>query len=383
MKVSSIHRLLMTQFLSALADNMILMATIFVITERALGNVYVGIVQASFFVAYILLAPYAGVLSERIPKANILWLGNMIKLVGAVLLLCGLNPALSYAMIGVGACIYGPGKYAILRELTDNPQSLYKANGLVEGSTIVSILLGTVLGGFLTTVSFHLSVAVIIGCYLLSFFFAWILPRGGTTNVSYDRAWRDFGIDINVLIRNPQAKSSLMGSSSFWMMSSVLRLAMLAWIPIALNLQGTDKASIFMGISAIGIMFGAILSPKVIPLAKLSRLTYVGAGMAVAVCGVCFVPNMYVTAIILFLAGFLGGSYVIPLNTILQNEGDSVGSGKVIAIQNFCENVFMLTGTLLYTGALKIGMGIPFILVFFSMVFLLVALYVRRSFVKS
>lgn len=373
----------MTQFLSALADNMILMATIFVITERALGDVYVGIVQASFFVAYILLAPYAGVLSERIPKANILWVGNMIKLVGAILLLCGLNPALSYAMIGVGACIYGPGKYAILRELTDNPQSLYKVNGLVEGSTIVSILMGTVLGGFLTTVSFHLTVSVIIGCYLSSFFFAWILPRGGTTNVSYNRAWRDFSIDIRVLIRNPKAKSSLMGSSSFWMMSAVLRLAMLAWIPIALNLQGTDKASIFMGISAIGIMFGAILSPKVIPLAKLSRLTYVGAGMAVAVCGVCFIPNMYVTAIILFLAGFLGGSYVIPLNTILQNEGDSVGSGKVIAIQNFCENVFMLTGTLFYTGALKIGMGIPFILVFFSMVFLLVALYVRRSFVKS
>ncbi|MFF2531208.1 MFS transporter [Brevibacillus sp. NPDC058079] len=170
MKIGDINRLLATQFLSALADNMILMATIYVITEKALGNVYVGIVQACFFVAYILLAPYSGVLSERLPKSNILWIGNVFKLIGALMLFIGINPAVSYAMVGVGACIYGPGKYAILRELTKNEQELYKANGSVEGSTIVSILLGTVIGGFLATWSFFLAMIVIMVCYGLSFF---------------------------------------------------------------------------------------------------------------------------------------------------------------------------------------------------------------------
>lgn len=381
--IKPLNRLLITQFLSALADNMILMATIHVITAKALGNVYVGIVQAAFFVAYILLAPYAGVLSERVHKSSVLWIGNVLKLIGAILLSFGLDPALSYAIVGIGACLYSPGKYGILKELTNNENDLYKANGMVEGSTIVAILLGTVLGGFLSTHSFPLAMTVIMAFYGLSFLFAWVLPKGSVTNVSFSSAWKSFGQDISVLWRIPQAKSSLIGTSSFWMISSVLRLAMIAWIPIALHLSGEDKASLFMGVSAIGIMIGAITSPKIIPLARLKRLALLGTGMAVAIGFVGFLPQMILTGAILFVAGFLGGVYVIPLNTILQERGQPVGTGKTIAIQNFFENIMMLTGTLIYTGALHIGIDIPLILVFFAVIFVIVVYYVRTAFKKN
>lgn len=380
--IKPLNRLLITQFLSALADNMILMATIHVITAKAHGNVYLGIVQAAFFIAYILLAPYAGVLSEKVPKASVLWIGNILKLVGALLLLVGLDPALSYAIVGIGACLYSPGKYGILKELTKNENELYRANGLVEGSTIVAILLGTVLGGFLSTHSYQLAMSVILAFYALSFLFAWILPKGSVSNVSFASAWKCFRQDISMLWSIPQAKSSLIGTSSFWMISAVLRLAMIAWIPIALHLSGEDKASLFMGVSAIGIMIGSITSPKIIPLAKLKRLVFLGTGMAVAIAFVGFLPQMIVTGAILFVAGFLGGVYMIPLNTILQERGQPVGTGKTIAIQNFFENILMLTGTLIYTGALKIGVQIPLILVFFAIIFVGVVFYVRSAFQK-
>jgi LPLT family lysophospholipid transporter-like MFS transporter len=374
-----LHKLLVTQFLSALADNAILMATIFIIMEQGLGNVYVGIVQASFFVAFALLAPYSGILSEKIPKSNVLWLGNSIKFGGAILLFAGLNPAVAYAIVGIGACIYGPGKYAILREITQDEQELYKANGMVEGSTIIAILLGTVLGGLLSAKSIPLAMAVILGAYILSFVFAWLLPRGSVSDVRFTRAWRDFARDIATLLKIKEAKTSIIGTSSFWMTSSVLRLAMIAWIPVVLHI-GEDKASLYMGVSAVGIMTGAFLSTKIIPLFKMNRLLYVGLSMGILIALIGLMSSSITIAFLLFLSGFFGGTYLIPLNTVLQEKGEIVGNGKTIAIQNFFENVMMMTGTLLYAGALNIGIEIPSILLGFGLVFAGLALIVARGY---
>jgi MFS transporter, LPLT family, lysophospholipid transporter len=362
-----------------MADNMLLMATIHVIMEKQLGNVYVGIVQACFFIAYALLAPYAGILSERVPKAQVLWMGNVLKMVGATFLFVGGDPAVSYALAGIGACVYGPGKFAILREITSKEEELYKANGLVEGSTIIAILIGTVLGGFLSSKSFILAMVIILLSYVISFIFAWILPRGEVSPVSYRHAWRNFFKDIQTLFHIREAKSAIIGGSSFWMTSAVLRLSVIAWIPMALHL-GEDKASLYMGISAIGIMTGAILSPKIIPLHRLERIFYIGAGMSLCIAIVGWFPHILLTGILLYLAGFFGGAYMIPLNTKLQEKGVVVGNGKTIAIQNFFENVLMISGTLVYTGALKIGVSIPVILVGFACLFFVIVFFVKTSF---
>jgi LPLT family lysophospholipid transporter-like MFS transporter len=360
--LKNMHKLLLSQFLSALADNAILMATLNIITSKALGAAYMGIVQASFFVAYIILAPYASVLSERIPKSNVLMWGNAFKLIGVVMLALYLDPALAYAVVGIGACIYSPGKYGILRELTKSSDELYKANGLVEGSTIVAILIGTVLGGFLSTYSITLLLIVIALSYVVSWLLAIWLPKGTVSEVSFKGAWKIFFVDIKSLWVIPEVKISLLGTSSFWMSSAVLRLGMLAWIPIALHLVGEDKASLFMGVSAVGIMFGAIASPKLIPLTKQRIAFAFGIAMALVIMLVGFIPQMYVTGALLFFAGFLGGTYVIPLNTTLQEKGKHVGSGKVIAIQNFFENFAMVAGTLVYTQLVHMSIGIPYIL---------------------
>ena len=60
----------------------------------------------------------------------------------------GLNPFLSYGLVGVGAAAYSPAKYGILSELVTT-DLLVKANGLLESSTIAAILVGAVAGGML------------------------------------------------------------------------------------------------------------------------------------------------------------------------------------------------------------------------------------------
>ena len=50
-------------------------------------------------------------------------------------MLFGVDPLLSYAIVGLGAAAYSPAKYGILTELLPHSQ-LVKANGWIEGLTI-------------------------------------------------------------------------------------------------------------------------------------------------------------------------------------------------------------------------------------------------------
>ncbi len=81
-----------------------------------------------------------------VPKGKVMFLSNAIKVAGCVMMLLGLHPLLSYAIVGLGAAAYSPAKYGILTELLPNSQ-LVKANGWIEGLTILSVIMGVVLGG--------------------------------------------------------------------------------------------------------------------------------------------------------------------------------------------------------------------------------------------
>ncbi|RYD05948.1 hypothetical protein N752_06800 [Desulforamulus aquiferis] len=68
------------------------------------------------------------------------------------------------------------------------------------------------------------------------------------------------------------------------------------------------------------------------------------------------VNTLPLTLALLLLAGCLGGIFLVPMNTCLQQIGNqTIGTGKTIAIQNFVENTFMFLGVGLYTVATRQG----------------------------
>ena len=118
--------LLGSQFLSAFGDNAILSVILGPLTfARAAGTITEAQVNSAnplysavFFLPFILLAPLAGFLNDRYSKTRWLLGGNMIKLLGTLTALTGLlleNEwfAMSYLIIGIGACAYSPAKYGI------------------------------------------------------------------------------------------------------------------------------------------------------------------------------------------------------------------------------------------------------------------------------
>jgi MFS transporter, LPLT family, lysophospholipid transporter len=56
----------------------------------------------------------------------------------------------AYGIVGLGAAAYSPAKYGILTEYLPH-HKLVVANGWIEGLTVASIILGTVLGGALVS----------------------------------------------------------------------------------------------------------------------------------------------------------------------------------------------------------------------------------------
>src|SRR5437870_8164588 len=136
------------QFFSSLADNALLVAAIALLMQADAPSWLTPYLKFFFVISYVLLAPYAGAFADRLPKGQVMFLANGVKIVGCVLMLWGIDPLAAYAVVGLGAAAYSPAKYGILTEYLPHRQ-LVVANGWIEALTGASILLGTVLGGVL------------------------------------------------------------------------------------------------------------------------------------------------------------------------------------------------------------------------------------------
>ncbi len=113
-----IFRVLTTQFITAFADNAVLFTAItMVMLQSDIDSWYIPALQASFLVAYVVIAPWAGRFADARPKPTVMFGANLIKAAGAGMLLLNIEPLIAYAMIGLGAAMYSPAKYGILPEL--------------------------------------------------------------------------------------------------------------------------------------------------------------------------------------------------------------------------------------------------------------------------
>src|SRR5688572_26019288 len=136
------------QFFSSLADNALLVAAIALLMQADAPSWLTPYLKFFFVISYVVLAPYVGAFADRLPKGHVMFFANTIKIVGCLAMLWGLEPLAAYAIVGLGAAAYSPAKYGILTEYLPH-NKLVVANGWIEGLTLGSIILGTVLGGAL------------------------------------------------------------------------------------------------------------------------------------------------------------------------------------------------------------------------------------------
>ena len=351
--------LLGAQFLTAFADNAILFTAIAMLffdhdaPPRAAW--YVPALQASFLVAFVALAPWSGPFADRRPKPQVLLIGNMLKAAGAALMFAGVEPLAAYALVGAGAAVYSPAKYGILPELVGSDR-LVRANGWIEGSTILAIVLGTVVGSRIADRSISYALMMVIACYALSAAATLALPRLPAAQADAAAGIRTFVGRFRTLFETATWRFSMLGNALFWASAAVLRLLLVAWAPVVLlTATASDVADLTLFL-ALGIVVGALLVPHLIPIERLRRARLAAYAMGVAILVFSLAGSAWPARAALFAIGICGGMFLVPINAALQNIGHrTIGSGRAVALQSFFENASMLTSVAIYTAAVSAG----------------------------
>jgi LPLT family lysophospholipid transporter-like MFS transporter len=353
---------LIAQFLSAMADNALLFGALALLRNQHYAPWTAPLLQEFFVGAYILLAPFVGPFSDSKSKGTVMLLANGVKLVGSLGMCIGLNPFLMYGLVGAGAAAYSPAKYGILSELT-SPAQLVKANSLIEASTIAAILIGAIAGGTLADWSVAATLALVTACYgaaaLANLLIPKLPPERDLKSLSVPVILRSFGHALTTLIRIPDARFSILGTSLFWGAGSTMRFLLVAWVPLALGIASNRMPAYLNAMVAVGIVIGAGLAARFITIEKAQRALPAGILIGAAVCLLAWTSTLPIAFALMILAGACGGFYVVPLNALLQDRGHrSVGAGNAIAIQNLAENTMMLLMVGLYTITDRAGASV-------------------------
>jgi LPLT family lysophospholipid transporter-like MFS transporter len=347
-----IYPLLVAQFLSAFADNAILFTVIAIVMQTANpASWYVPALQSVFLIAFVVLAPWVGGFADHHAKSRVLIIANLIKATGTGLLLLNVEPLMAYCVVGAGAAIYSPAKYGILPELAGH-QFLVKANSWIEGSTILAILLGMVIGAKVADYSTHLALSGTILLFIISAVVTLFLPVKVAKKTDTGSKIMEFGRQMGRFFSTPRSRFAILGGSLFWAAAATLRVIIVAWAPLVLLSKNASEIAELTLFLAIGIIAGSAIVPRIIPLEHLRRARVPAYLMAVFIFILSLMDAIWPARFALFFIGMMGGMFIVPINAALQELGQqSIGSGSAVALQGFFQNLAMLLAVGSYTFA--------------------------------
>ncbi|VFR46237.1 Probable transmembrane protein [plant metagenome] len=386
------------QALSSLADNALFIAAIALIQELHGPDWMTPAMKWCFAASYVALAAFVGAFADSYPKGRVMFITNALKVAGCLLMFCYASFGLSstgqtylvcaaYALVGIGAAAYSPAKYGIVTEMLP-PHLLVKGNSWIEGLTVISIILGTVVGGWLISSSVsswllahewartlvstpaEAAILVIAFVYLGAAACNLLIPH---THITYPPQQKNplkliatFRGYVRTLWRDKLGQISLAVTTLFWGAGATLQLIVIEWGRSHLG-YGLDKASMLMGVAALGTVVGSVLAGR-IPLTRALSVLPVGALMGVVVMMMPLVYSPWSVYVLLLITGALAGFFVVPMNALLQHRGHVLlSAGHSIAVQNFNEQLNILLMVAAYTIMLKLHLPINTIIVIFGL----------------
>jgi len=380
------------QFFSSLADNALLVVAIALLIDLNAPAYLTPMLKFVFVLFYVILAPFVGAFADSMAKGRVMFVSNTIKIVGCSLLFFAMHQYFAlaaYAVVGLGAAAYSPAKYGILTELLP-PEQLVTANGWIEGLTVASIVLGTVLGGVLITPSVatlmlsfdfplidtgidsavEASIIIIGVFYTIAALFNLFIPDTGVDHriLKFSPLFlvHEFSHCIKLLWTDKLGQISLAVTTLFWGAGATLQFIVLKWAEAALNFP-LNQAAQLQGVVALGIAIGAVLAAKIVSLRQSVKVIPLGIIMGLVVMVMTLVTNLWIAIGLLVIIGGLAGFFVVPMNALLQHRGHILmGAGHSIAVQNFNENLSILAMLLLYALLIWLDVHIYVVIILFG-----------------
>jgi acyl-[acyl-carrier-protein]-phospholipid O-acyltransferase / long-chain-fatty-acid--[acyl-carrier-protein] ligase len=322
--------LLVTQFLGAMNDNIFRWLAVFIgkdlvleLHQGSLIAVAEGAIERDRQMAvaagagllvlpFILLAAPAGYLGDRFSKRNVI-IGCkaaevVIMILGMAAILHG-NIYVLFAVVflmGSQSALFGPSKYGSIPEIVRDDR-IQAANGLIGLTTIVAIVLGTVIPGYLYTwtrplgrENWWISASVLVGVAGVGLLTSFLIRPLRAANPArrfpvnpLGRMVHDFG---ELARRRPLLLASL-GSAAFWGVGMMcnLNVERTAALDMAITPEavGWLVAMLALGIGAGSIAAGVWARGRI----ELGMVPYGAAGIALGAMLVFGLPQSHTVAV--------------------------------------------------------------------------------------
>ena len=299
-----------------------------------------------FTVPFVLFPGYAGTLGDRFSKRTVAiatkyWelLVMMVGLAAFVLR----EPLLIWAMLfmmAMQSTFFSPAKYGILPE-TLPEERLSWANGILNMTTFVAIILGTAVAGILLErlqEQVYLTSVPLIVLSLLGLATAHGMARAPAADparrVSVN-PWSGLGRCLKVYWQDRPLYMTLLGVTYFWFAGLVIQQNV---VEFGKTMEYSHTVNSLLQVSlALGIGLGSFAAGLVSRRKIEVGLVPLGAVGLTVCCGLLAIPGLSSRACcgLLFVLGFSGGFYYVPLIALLQQRSPDNMKGGMIAASNF------------------------------------------------
>ena len=396
--------LISAQFASGLADNALLILGIAFLSEQGYPVWWAPLLKFSFTLSYVFLAPLMGPLADAFSKAKLMACMNALKVVGVAFIFTSFHPMLAFAIAGMAASAYAPAKYGLVTETVPADQ-LVKANGWLEVTVVMAVILGTACGGLLVASksfvwmsTLNLSFIELLGLSLetqyagpllsliVIYSIAGLLNFGiPSVNIRYVQQsmkpvalFKNFIQSNRILWQDPVGKLSLAVTTLFWGIGAVVQFAVLLWAKEALNMP-LEQASLLQAVVAFGVIFGAGMAGHYVALQNAYKVLPLGLWLGLSLPALAFSTSLWIAIPLMLITGFAGGMLMVPMNAMLQNRGYTLlTAGRSIAVQGFNENASVMLMLGVYSGLLALELPLQWVMVIMGSVMTLGMIYLMR-----
>jgi MFS family permease len=396
--------LISAQFASGLADNALLILGIAFLSEQGYPGWWAPLLKFSFTLSYVFLAPLMGPLADAFSKAKLMACMNALKVVGVAFIFTSFHPVLAFAIAGMAASAYAPAKYGLVTETVPAAQ-LVKANGWLEVTVVMAVILGTACGGLLVASksfawmsTLNLSFIELLGLSLetqyagpllsliVIYIIAGLLNLGiPSVNIRYVQQsmkpvalFKNFIQSNRILWQDPVGKLSLAVTTLFWGIGAVVQFAVLLWAKEALDMP-LEQASLLQAVVAFGVIFGAGMAGHYVALHNAYKVLPLGLWLGLSLPALAFSTSLWIAIPLMLITGFAGGMLMVPMNAMLQNRGYTLlTAGRSIAVQGFNENASVMVMLGVYSGLLALELPLQWVMVIMGSVMTLGMIYLMR-----
>ncbi|NCA70371.1 MAG: MFS transporter, partial [Sphingobacteriia bacterium] len=391
-------------FLNAFVDlghKIIIQNTLFKTYDGDAQILLTAIVNALILLPFVLLFTPSGFLADRYPKQRVMqvtaWVVVAVTL--AITLFYALGwfwPAFAMTfLLAVQSAFFSPAKYGYIKDLVGK-ESLATANGWVQATTTTAILAGT----FVFSILFETALAskdyatpdqvmtliapigwFLVAGALIELVMAYRLPAKASGN-TMGFVWSDYATgrylraNLRAAWDNQVIWLSIIGLSVFWSIAQVILAAFPAFAKETLGETNTIVIQGILACSGIGIILGSVVAGRVSRRYIETGLIPVGAlGIAAALFVLPGLGSAWAHGLNFLALGFLGGLFLVPLNALIQFNAGEAGLGRVLAANNFIQNIAMLAFLGLTVLAAYLALGGLTVMVALAVVALLGAIY--------